>query len=70
MPGLKIAKPASNGNKTSQSTQPYPNTCPLQITKVRDLDFLQNYENSLYSLQIPISSSRGETSEVLYNSTS
>ena len=30
-----VPKPASNGNKTSQSTQPYP--YPFQITKVRDL---------------------------------
>ena len=50
----KIARSASNGNKNSQSTQPYPNTCPFQITKVRDLDFLQNYENMIYSLQITI----------------
>ena len=54
----------SNGKENSQSTQPYSNTCPFQMTKVRDLDFLQNEENIIYSLQIPISSSRGEISGV------
>ena len=43
-----------------RKTQPCPNTCPFQITKVRDLDFLQNDENIIYILQIPISSSRGD----------
>ena len=46
-----------------QSTQLYPNI-PLQMTKVRDLDFLQNDKNIIYSLQIPIVSTRGETSGV------
>ena len=31
----------------SQSTQPYPSTCPFQITKVRDLYFFQNDENNI-----------------------
>ena len=48
----KIVKSAWNGKENSQSTQPYPNTCSFQITKVRDLAFLQNDENIIYSLQI------------------
>ena len=63
----KIAKPVANGNKTSQSTKSYPYTCPFQLIKLRNLDFLQNDENIIYSLQIPISSSRGETSGVKYS---
>ena len=45
---VKKARSVSNGNKNIQSKQPYPNTCPFQITKVRDLDFLQNDENIIY----------------------
>ena len=52
---LKIAKPASNGYKSSQSTQPYPNTCPFQL----DLDFLPNDENIIHSLQNPFQAPEG-----------
>ena len=53
-PCEKIARSASNANKNSQSTQPYPNTYLFQIAKVRDLGFFQNDENIIDILQIPI----------------
>ena len=61
---VRNIQPASNGNKTSQSTQPYLNTCPFQLTKVRDLDPLQNDENKVYCLQIPMVANQGILIEV------
>ena len=50
----QIARSASNGNENSQSSQPNPNTCPFQIAKVRDLDFLQNDEIIIYICKYPL----------------
>ena len=56
-PLWEIAKSASNGNKNSQSNQLYPIT-------LRDLDSLQKDENIRYIFQLPIVSTKGETSGV------
>ena len=56
---VQITRSASNRNENSRSSQPYPQTCPFQITKVRHLDFLQNDDSIRYTCKMLIASSRG-----------